>query len=63
MNEGTVFSLGFALGAIIFIGLSFNVLPNTDQEIIETFADRSKCVETVVGKDTIKRCYELREVK
>lgn len=62
MKNSALFLLGFLMGAGISLVASSKVFPNTSQEYIDKFKE-PVCVETVVGTDTIKRCYKLQEVK
>ena len=60
-NNG-IFVFGFIVGAIALFVLCCSILPTSDQQVLDKFKE-PVCVETVVGTDTIKRCYKLQEVK
>lgn len=64
MNDvlATVF-IGLATFVVFTAGLSIGIdVAQSPQKVINQF-DKPVCVEKTVGKDKIKKCYELKEVK
>lgn len=60
--EGLV---GMVLSACLFFcGIFVGMLPSEKgQDVIDHFEKAPVCVEQKVGKDLIKKCYKLEEVK
>jgi len=55
-------AIGFSIAAFV-AGASLGIsAAETPQNIIDQFK-KPVCVEQTVGKDVIKKCYELKEVK
>lgn len=57
--------MGFVLGLIIgsFVALTVLVIQTNAQNTITSLSKAPICVESTVGKDNIKKCYELVEIK
>jgi hypothetical protein len=58
MDEAAVVLLLVAGALVVGIGVG---LPSSQQTINEF--KQPVCVERIVGADTIKKCYELKEIK
>lgn len=55
--------VGFLLTIGIFIGFLIGLVIGMSPQIVINQFEKPVCVEQTVGKDTIKKCYELKEVK
>ena len=55
----------FVLGLIVgsFASLAVMLIQTNNQNIITSLSKAPICVESTVGKDSIKKCYELVEIK
>ena len=55
----------FVLGLIVgsFASLAVMLIQTNNQNIITSLSKSPICVESTVGKDNIKKCYELVEIK
>lgn len=50
------------IGMILGFGMGYLFSNPSDEKIINEFKNPT-CIEKTIGKDLIKKCYEIKEVK